>query len=199
MKKKIQKYLSGEREGFSLVELIIVIAIMAILIGVVALAVIPYLEQSRVSKDQQTVDSVYGAFQSAIANQQITDNIQVEIAATSDVGGSLTSSAEGTGFSDGGVKFAKFMAKALNATDTGTTAAAILQEVAKGTANKLESSNAKGSSIICKFNKASGEISVWASGTVNTDGSAKDGGEAIISSNKTISADSAKKLTPSAE
>ena len=37
MRRKIQKYLSGEREGFSLIELIIVIAIMAILIGVVAL------------------------------------------------------------------------------------------------------------------------------------------------------------------
>lgn len=33
MRRKIQKYLSGEREGFSLIELIIVIAIMAILIG----------------------------------------------------------------------------------------------------------------------------------------------------------------------
>ena len=39
MRRKIQKYLSGEREGFSLIELIIVIAIMAILIGVVALVV----------------------------------------------------------------------------------------------------------------------------------------------------------------
>ena len=38
MKKRIQKYLSGSNEGFSLVELIIVIAIMAILVGVVALA-----------------------------------------------------------------------------------------------------------------------------------------------------------------
>ena len=47
MKKKMQKYLSGSNEGFSLVELIIVIAIMAILIGVVALAVIPYLEKSQ--------------------------------------------------------------------------------------------------------------------------------------------------------
>lgn len=37
MRRKIQKYLSGEREGFSLIELIIVIAIMAILIGVVAI------------------------------------------------------------------------------------------------------------------------------------------------------------------
>lgn len=70
MKKKLQKYLSGEREGFSLVELIIVIAIMAILIGIIALAVIPYMEKSRVGKDQQTVDTVYSAYQSAIAEIQ---------------------------------------------------------------------------------------------------------------------------------
>lgn len=43
MRRKIQKYLSGEREGFSLIELIIVIAIMAILIGVVALVVLSLL------------------------------------------------------------------------------------------------------------------------------------------------------------
>lgn len=71
MKKRIQKYLSGEREGFSLVELIIVIAIMAILIGVIALAVLPYLESSRESKDKQTLDTVYSAFTHALADEDI--------------------------------------------------------------------------------------------------------------------------------
>lgn len=70
MKKKLQKYLSGEREGFSLVELIIVIAIMAILIGIIALAVLPYLERSRESKDKQTLDTVYGAFQTALSEEE---------------------------------------------------------------------------------------------------------------------------------
>ena len=79
MRNKIQKYLSGEREGFSLVELIIVIAIMAILIGIVALAVIPYLEKSRVGKDQQTVDTVYSAFKNEIASQQITADVSFDI------------------------------------------------------------------------------------------------------------------------
>lgn len=74
MKKRIQKYLSGSNEGFSLVELIIVIAIMAILIGVVALAVIPYLEKSRESKDLQALDTVASAVTTAIADKQITGN-----------------------------------------------------------------------------------------------------------------------------
>ncbi len=69
MKKKIQKYLSGEREGFSLIELIIVIAIMAILIGVIALVVLPYLEDARENRDRQTLSEVSNAFKSAMADE----------------------------------------------------------------------------------------------------------------------------------
>ncbi|MEE3392697.1 MAG: type II secretion system protein [Lachnospiraceae bacterium] len=55
--------LFGERRklgsgGFSLVELIIVIAIMAILVGVVAATVIPYLEKSRKARDLQTISEI---------------------------------------------------------------------------------------------------------------------------------------------
>lgn len=71
MRNKIQKYLSGEREGFSLIELIIVIAIMAILIGVIALAVIPYINSSRESKDKQALSSVYSAVRTALADEKI--------------------------------------------------------------------------------------------------------------------------------
>ena len=71
MKEKIQKYLAGEREGFSLVELIIVIAIMAILIGVIALAVIPNIQKSRESKDLQLLDSIMSAANIAAANSQL--------------------------------------------------------------------------------------------------------------------------------
>ena len=79
MKKRIQKYLAGEREGFSLVELIIVIAIMAILIGVIALAVIPNIQRSRESKDISFLDSVASATNAAIANNQITDSGSVTL------------------------------------------------------------------------------------------------------------------------
>ena len=75
MKKRIQKYLAGEREGFSLVELIIVIAIMAILIGVIALAVIPNIQRSRESKDLTTLDSVISGLNVAVANTKLSGNI----------------------------------------------------------------------------------------------------------------------------
>ncbi len=81
MKKRIQKYLSGSNEGFSLVELIIVIAIMAILVGVVALAVIPYLEKSRESKDLQAIDTIASALATAVADAKATGSGTVTISA----------------------------------------------------------------------------------------------------------------------
>lgn len=94
MKKRIQKYLSGSNEGFSLVELIIVIAIMAILVGVVALAVIPYLEKSRESKDLQALDTIASAATTAIADSQITGNESFALTASGSwaFSGSATSS-----------------------------------------------------------------------------------------------------------
>ncbi len=89
MKKRIQKYLSGEREGFSLVELIIVIAIMAILIGVIALAVLPYLESSRESKDRQTLDSVYSAFVTALADEDVAKANKTVAAASDSIDATL--------------------------------------------------------------------------------------------------------------
>ena len=56
---KKQKNLTNK--GFSLVELIIVIAIMAVLVGVLAPQYIKYVEKSRVSADAQQVEEFTGA------------------------------------------------------------------------------------------------------------------------------------------
>lgn len=69
VQKLMQRYLQGEREGFSLVELIIVIAIMAILIAVVALAVIPYINSARESKDHDAVNNLQSAFKTVMAKE----------------------------------------------------------------------------------------------------------------------------------
>ena len=56
-------------KGFSLVELIIVIAIMAILVGVVGTQVIPYLENSRKAKDIQVLSAWNTAAVSAYSTE----------------------------------------------------------------------------------------------------------------------------------
>lgn len=70
-------------KGFSLVELIIVIAIMAILIGVLAPQYIKYVEKSRRSADIDLLDSVYTACSVAASDPEVTDAPQTSADAIS--------------------------------------------------------------------------------------------------------------------
>jgi prepilin-type N-terminal cleavage/methylation domain-containing protein len=75
MKKLIKNYLAklqeNDKKGFSLVELIIVMAIMAILVGIVASQVLPYMDKSRQSKDQQKLSSICTDLVSATAQSSV--------------------------------------------------------------------------------------------------------------------------------
>lgn len=86
MKKKNNK-------GFSLIELIIAIAILVILTGLLAPQFMKYIEKSREAKDMQTLDLIYTGVQGALADE-------AAVAAVVDGTGSYTDFKKGIKIND---------------------------------------------------------------------------------------------------
>lgn len=66
-----KKQKTTTNKGFSLVELIVVIAIMAVLVAVLAPAMLRYVENSRKSTDAQTVAGVVNTVEAAIIDEAL--------------------------------------------------------------------------------------------------------------------------------
>jgi type IV pilus assembly protein PilA len=64
--------------GFSLVELIVVIAIMAVLVGVLAPAYLKYVEKSRKSSDISAIDQVFTAAEATATDLELYVPVKTE-------------------------------------------------------------------------------------------------------------------------
>lgn len=86
MREEIKNTNKLGNKGFSLIELIIVIAIMAILIGIVGTQVVPYIETSKQAKDKQVLSSLLTnattAFADCADDINDADKYSFEIGAT---------------------------------------------------------------------------------------------------------------------
>ena len=101
-------------KGFSLIELIIVIAIMAVLVAIIAPNLTKYLGKSKSQTDKTNLDEIKKQFKNAISDAA-TDEI-------TDVAGTYTvdkNSVTTTSTSAGATAFAGYVSKALD-TDTNT-------------------------------------------------------------------------------
>ena len=73
MNHEVKKELNNK--GFSLMELIIVVAIMAVLIGVLAPQYLKYVEKSRESADLQAIDTMVSAIEIYAASNEVSGNL----------------------------------------------------------------------------------------------------------------------------
>lgn len=100
------KKLTKNNKGFSLVELIVVIAIMAVLVGVLAPQLIKYVEKSREATDIQNCDSIATSLKTYFADKEgFTGSVSVSVTSTgaAATGSTAIDTAADTALSDAGL------------------------------------------------------------------------------------------------
>ena len=92
------KEMKTNNKGFSLVELIVVVAIMAVLMVVLAPAMLRYVEKTRVQKDDSAASEVLKAVELALADEPIYEEAKggdIEVTITGSSGALSFSNAAG--------------------------------------------------------------------------------------------------------
>ncbi len=128
-------------KGFSLVELIIVIAIMAILVGVMAPQLIRYIEKTKESSDVQLLDTVRSAVTTAILDPTVVTDSSVTLP---------TGSKPLSDFMNGTNALNKAIQETLGATTATDVQGQLKSKICKGKTINVEIKNGNSVVVTCE-------------------------------------------------
>ena len=129
------KKLTKNNKGFSLIELIIVIAIMAVLVAIIAPNLTKYLGSSKKNTDSKNLDEIESTLKTCITDYETSNGDLISVAGGTLTcawsGGALTSTGDTT--FDGIVNAAIDASKTTSKQDSTKNAKAIITKGADGT------------------------------------------------------------------
>ncbi|MCH5332568.1 MAG: type II secretion system protein [Agathobacter sp.] len=148
------KEMKTNNKGFSLVELIVVVAIMAVLMVVLAPAMLRYVEKTRVQKDDSAASEVLKAVELALADEPI-----YEEAKGGDITVTITGSSGALGFNNAAGATA-LLEKEVKATVGDTIKITSKDRGGKTCTIKAEYSSTRQTYVV-KFDDAAGTVNGW--------------------------------------
>ena len=144
------------KKGFTLIELIIVVAIMAVLVALLAPNVLKYLEKSKVGKDINSLDAVRTGVEAEIMDEDLS-RLQTDDGDTDDViEGKLLSAIKSATGDDWAKLSSRLFGEEMVLTDNFATAEIFTSKAAEGAVIKVYL-NGKGAVAIAAVDSTTGK------------------------------------------
>jgi len=157
----------NNNKGFSLVELIVVIAIMAIMVGVLAPTLMRYVEKARVSKDISALGEVKNAMQLAAAEESVFNEIRDKGTAGQTIVVKMATKDEAK-VANSGKQEGYYIFDATAPTEADNTGSKLEAEVAKTISKiQLTSTGLKSATITFTAKESKGAVTITVTGDAN--------------------------------